>query len=123
METYQIQKNTPLWGVVQLLNFINDNSEYQPKYSDIEIAQNPNSGFIYAWSEDWSHCLVADRDNNKPERHYFLYYSGLEFFESEAVSLEFSDLHEDDREQLISILEELGENERAEEIRNYSEDV
>jgi hypothetical protein len=117
METYQIQKNTPLWGVVQLLTEIDNNyASY-----DFEIAENPNSGFIYAYSEDLSFTLVADRNSEKPYKWFFLSYSGEEFSEWDAVNIDFEEMQEDDREQLISILEELGEDERAEEVRAYHE--
>jgi hypothetical protein len=119
MKNYTIQKNTPLWGVVQLLTEINNNfSNF-----DFEIAENPNSGFIYAYSEDLPYMLVADRQNAKPYKWFFLNYSGIEFAEYEAVNIDFKDLHEDDILQLIDILEELRENERAEEVRNYKLDI
>jgi hypothetical protein len=115
MENYKIAQNTPLWGVVQLLTEINNN------YSnfDFEIAENQNSGYIYAYSEDLPYTLVADRQNKKPYKWFFLNYSGIEFAEYEAVNQDFEDMHEDDREQLMEILEELGEDERAEEVRAY----
>lgn len=119
----KIAVNTPVWGAAQLLTHIADNgSEYLPNYSDIYIAQNERSGYIYAACEDWSHCLVAD-SSGTPEKFFTLWYSGIEFFGSDAVNQDFEDMHEDDREQLMEILEELGEDERAEEIRNYSKEA
>jgi len=107
----QIQPNTPLWGVVQLLTHINSNASQYPTNFGLQIAQNPNSGYIYAFSEDWSHCLVASMDYETPNRHFILNSSGIEFFDYEAVNaVEFFELDEDDQTQFLEILAEIGED-------------
>lgn len=117
----KIAANTPVWGAAQLLTHIADNgSKYLPNYGDIQIAQNERSGYIWAFCEEWSHCLVAD-SSGKPEIFFTLHSSGIEFFASDAVNQTPDDMHEDDILQFIDILEELGETERAEEVRAYHE--
>jgi hypothetical protein len=107
----QIAPNTPIWGVVQLLTHISENGSQYPTDWGVQIAQNPNSGYIYAYSECWSHCLVASIDSETPNRHYFLNSSGVEFFDYEAVdAVEFFELDSDDQTQYLQILEEIGED-------------
>ena len=52
-------------------------------YGDIEIHENPNSGYIYAADEDCSCYLFSDNENKVLEQHISCPNCGYENFVSE----------------------------------------
>jgi hypothetical protein len=97
-----IAPTTPLYGVINLLNYIQKNNLAD---LDWQIAENPNSGFIYADSDDLSYSLIGNDEN--VYRFYYLPESGIEFSEYDFDSVEFDDLKKYDQERFLEILDEI----------------
>ena len=55
-------------------------------YGNVEIHENPNSGWIYAADEDGNCYLFSDSDNTKLEKHVYCVNCGYENFKSEFIN-------------------------------------
>jgi len=116
MATIKIELNTPLYGVTNLLNYIQKRSEYSKL--DWEISENPSSGFIFAFSEDLSYTLIGN--NTEVYKLFYLPYGGEEFSEDDYLDIDYHDLHPMDQEHFLNYLRyDIGTDEAC----NYADEL
>lgn len=88
--------------------------------SEVKLALNKNSGFVWLEDEEYS-CLMLD-DNDQLYQFYFLDYAGTEGSAEELYEkFEDGDIDPEDYEQLADILEDEGMEEEAEAVRDAME--
>jgi hypothetical protein len=111
MENISIAPNTPIYGVVNLLNHIQKN---RLSNLDWQIAENPNSGYIYAFSEDLPYTLIGN--DEECYKFFYLPYGGEEFSEHDYNCIDFDDLHWQDKEAYLEILNKIIATDEAIEL-------
>ena len=116
MATIKIEPNTPLYGVTNLLNYIQKRSKYSKL--DWEISENPSSGFISAFSEDLSYVLIGN--NTEVYKLFYLPYGGEEFSENDYLDIDYHDLHPMDQEYFLNYLRY---DIRTDEACNYADEL
>lgn len=103
-ENLTIANNTPMYGVINLLTYINKDSKL--RNLSWYIGENQYSGYIFAFSEDLPYSLIG---NDEPVYRFFtLPYSGIEFSEYDFESVDFNDLHKEDQDCYLSFLDIIG---------------
>ena len=109
MAAITIKEDTPLYGVTNLLNHIQKN---RLGGSDWYIAENPSSGYIYAFSEDFPYTLIGN--DEEVYRFFYLPYGGEEFGEHDFADVDYEGLHREDQEAYLEILREIDSDESLE---------